>query len=186
MLDNYSVILCEGDINSLDYQIYSKVFVDKIVIPCGSNSILKVKEEKMKSHEIVCAITDRDLLTIDEINKLKNDGVFTLKVRAVENILVTDFALDSVCKREKIDNFEEVILNIKKTLYNKYGKRLNKELEINIDENNILEFYSPKKVIDTVALMIGMSKNQYEKVFFELLNEDESLKKTIKERVLYA
>ena len=42
-ITDYSIILCEGNYNSLDYKIYSKIFDDKTVIPCGANSILKIK-----------------------------------------------------------------------------------------------------------------------------------------------
>ena len=183
MLENCSIILCEGDINSLDYQIYSKLFANKKVIPCGSNSILKVKEEKLKGHENVCAITDRDVLSSSDIEDLLKEDIYTLKVRAIENVLVIDLVLNYICKKENIKEFETVTNNIKHILFNKYGKRLNKQFEFNINDDNILKFYNPKKVIDTVALMLNMSKREYLNSFFDIL-EDHTFSEKIKRCIL--
>ncbi|MBR3280280.1 MAG: hypothetical protein IKI57_00330 [Clostridia bacterium] len=184
MIKKYQIILCEGDIHSIDFQIYSILFSDKTILPCGANSILKIKEEKLKEKDDVCAITDRDLLTDDYIKKLREDKIFCLKVRAVENILVIDCVMCLICQKEGIENYEKVISNIKKTLFLKYGKKLNKEFKIEINENNILEFYNPKKVIDTVALMLNMSKKEYIRVFFEILIENDLLKEKVKKLIL--
>ncbi len=183
MINDYSVILCEGDINSLDYQIYGKVFEDKTIIPCGANSVLKVKELKHKDDENTCAIMDRDVLTQDEIDKYREQNIFTLKIRAVENLLVANETLERVCEKLGVKNYNEEINNIKSILFNKYGKKLNKMFEIDINEDNILEFYDPKKVIDTVSVMLNLSKNEYIKEFFELLN-DNSFKKTVREIII--
>ncbi len=169
MNSTYSNILCEGDINSLDYKIYKKVFENINIIPCGSNSILKVKELKHKDDQTTCAITDRDTLTNDEINRLKEENIYTLKVRAVENLLVTDEILYKICEKRNIKEYTKEIQDIKNILFNKYGKKLNKLFEVEINENNILEFYEPKKVIDTVSKMLNMSKNDYAETFFEIL-----------------
>ncbi len=183
MIDDYLTILCEGDENSLDYRIYSKVFEDKTIIPCGSNSVLKVKELKHKDDENTCAITDRDVLSQDEIDKYREQNIFTLKVRAVENLLVSGEILELVCEKLGVKNYKEEINNIKNILFNKYGKRLNKQFEIDITKENILEFYDPKKVIDTVSVMLNLSKNEYIKEFFELLN-DNSFKKKVRESII--
>ena len=125
MISDFSNILCEGDKNSLDYQIYSMAFADKNVLPCGSNSLLKVKEEKLKNQESVCAITDRDILSKKEIEDLKVEGIYTLKVRAIENILVADFAIYGICDNKKIKNSNSLIKEIKHILFNKYGSFFN-------------------------------------------------------------
>ena len=105
MNSTYSNILCEVDNNSLNDKIYKKVFEDKNIIPCGSNSILKVKELKHKDDQTTCAITDRDTLTNDEINRLKEENIYTLKVRAVENLLVTDEILYKICEKRNIKTY---------------------------------------------------------------------------------
>ena len=183
MICDYSNILCEGDKNSLDYQVYSIVFADKNVLPCGAKSLLMVKEEKLKNKESVCAIIDRDILSKKEIETLKNDDIYTLKVRAIENLFVTDFAIYEICDNKNIERYEASIKEIKRILFNKYGKRLNKQYEIVINEENILEFYDPKKVINTVALMLNMSQNEYIKVFFDLLKKKSSYRKSIEQLI---
>lgn len=173
MIKKYSTILCEGDIKSLDYRIYSKAFNKQEVIPCGANSILKIRELKLKNKGNVCAITDRDLLTKEEINNLMKDDILTLKVRAVENLLVTDESLYAICEKLNVIEFKSRITSIKHILFNKYEKKLNKQFDFKIDENNILKYCNPKKVIDTVSTMLGLSKNEYINTFFELLENKE-------------
>ena len=180
MLEDYSTILCEGDFNSLDYRIYSKVFDKQEVIPCGANSILKMKELKLKNKESVCSITDRDLLTEDDISELMKIDIYTLKVRAIENVLVTDYAMHEICKKLDVGDSDKTISSIKKTLFNKYGKKLNKLFEFEISEDNILEFYNPKKVVDTVSIMLGLSKNEYINSFYDLLDNKDDFKSDLK------
>lgn len=182
-ISSFSTILCEGSTNSLDFKIYSRLFDNKLIIPCGANSILKIKELKLYNHENICAITDRDTATNEEIINLKKYRIFTIKTRAVENLLVTDEVLYRICEKNKTLNYEEKVDNIKTILLKKYGKKLNKIYDIEIDKENILEFYNPKKVIDTVTSMLSISKADYINDFFELMDKDKELINTIKELV---
>ncbi len=169
--EKYKTILCEGNENSLDYMIYSHVFANKKIIPCGAISVLKVRELKHKDNN-ACAITDRDNLNKDDIKNLEKEDIYALKVRAIENLLVTDEALRKVCDELKIHDIDKNINSIKDILYEKYGKKLGKNFEIEITKENILEFYNPKKVVETVALMLKVSKREYEDTFFKLLKEN--------------
>ena len=170
-ITDYSIILCEGNYNSLDYKIYSKIFDDKTVIPCGANSILKIKELKLKKQNSVCAITDRDFKTEAEIIKLQNEDIYTLKVRAIENLLVANGVIEYICKMLSVKNYKSKIEFIKQTMYEKYGKKLNKQFDIEITKENILEYYNPKKVVDTVAVMLGVSRNDYEEKFIKNISK---------------
>ena len=181
-INEYSLILCEGNTNSLDYRIYSAIFEDKLIVPCGANSILKIQEVKLKEYKNACAITDRDIMTKKEIAKLENDNIFCTCVRAVENLLVIDPVLQKICEKLKVKSYMKKIESIKSTLFEKYGKKLNKEFDFEVTKDSILEFYSPKKVIDTVALMLKMSKTEYENAFFELLYLEE-VKRAIKKYI---
>ncbi len=172
-INKYSLILCEGNTNSLDYKIYSAIFDDKLIVPCGANSILKIREIKLKEYENACAITDRDVLTREDITALQSDNIFCTRVRAVENLLVSGNIPLKVCEKLKVKNASLKVEDIKKTLFEKYGKKLKKEFDFEITQDNILEFYNPKKVVDTVALMLKTSKAEYEKAFFEMLETKE-------------
>ena len=168
----YSTILCEGNSNSLDYKIYKKIFPNKQIIPCGANSILKIKEYKHEKFNNVCAITDKDKLNMVEIDELEKHHIFCLRVRAIENLMVSDEALKNICDEMKVANYFEKIDNIKTVLFNKYGAKLNKEFSCIITKNNILLYFYPKRVVGTVSSMLKISKASFENYFYKVLYEN--------------
>ncbi len=177
----FDTILCEGSFNSLDYRIYSLVFSDKLIIPCGAHSKLKIQEMKLSNRKNIYAITDRDILTLQEIEKLKTCNIYTTKVRAIENILVADKIIEKVCTKLEISQYLMKIEQIKQVLFEKYGKKLNKSYDFTINNKNILEYYTPKKVIDTVSKMLGVSKTEYEEAFFVILKKYKRIKEQVRQ-----
>lgn len=189
MLDG-CFILCEGDYKSFDYRIYDCLFCKYIdssknstIIPNGSRSLLMKRMAKFED-DLYCAIIDRDTLTMDEVNGLLKNKIHVLRVRAIENLLVTDESLNAICANKNISEFNNKIRDIKQVIFKKYGKRLNNLFDFEINENNILEYYNPKKVIDTVALLLNMSRNEYINTFLNILDTNELFRKELLDKLL--
>lgn len=112
-----NILFVEGEENSFDSQLYSILYPDYFIIPCGScmQVIMRTKSfnSTQKIHNYnVYGIIDRDFRTEDEINKLVKDNIYTLKVSEVENLFIIEelisFLADYLAK-----NFNDVFSNIK-------------------------------------------------------------------------
>ncbi|WP_337382460.1 DUF4435 domain-containing protein [Desulfovibrio sp.] len=95
------VIFVEGTAGSYDTKLYSKIYEDYFVVPCGSCSevILRTKAMKRSAqlHHLKCfGIIDRDYRSQQEINSLVNDGIYTIDVAEVENLFIIEEILYEV------------------------------------------------------------------------------------------
>ena len=93
-MDNIiGILICEGDINSIDYAVYSAVFPDLYVIPVGGcSTVTRLTRRLMEKLSIfdfyVFGIIDRDALSKREIKLLyRNASVYTTKLPFIENII---------------------------------------------------------------------------------------------------
>lgn len=89
------ILFVEGQKNSLDYQLYYEFYRDQgyHVIPCGGcQQVIKIVKAKQGYTDLdsiqVYGIIDRDFRTDNEINALKKENVFCLKVAEVENLFI--------------------------------------------------------------------------------------------------
>ena len=114
------ILFCEGDSNSIDYFLYSALFPNYLIKPSGGcGEVLKyfstIKKLKLEKNKDVFAIIDRDNKTQEDVNRLKNQGVYVLKLVEAENILFTDEIINavftSVGKNELIDIFKNDIFD---------------------------------------------------------------------------
>lgn len=112
-----NILFVEGEESSFDSQLYSILYPNYFIIPCGScmQVIMRTKSfnSTQKIHNYnVYGIIDRDFRTEDEINKLAKDNIHTLKVSEVENLFIIEelinFLADYLAK-----NFNDVFSNIK-------------------------------------------------------------------------
>lgn len=92
------VLFVEGDRRSLDYLLYSEIYKNYYIVPCGSctNVILQTKamKENKKMHHLDCyGLIDRDYRSEDEINNLKEDHIYTSDVAEVENLFIVEEVL---------------------------------------------------------------------------------------------
>lgn len=95
------VLFVEGEKNSYDHLLYQEILRDQgyHIIPCGGcqdvTKFVKSKKayEKLSSIQVY-GLVDRDFRTDAEINALREDGVFCLKVAEVENLFVVPGLLD--------------------------------------------------------------------------------------------
>lgn len=95
------VLFVEGTQDSYDTKLYSEIYKEYYVIPCGSCSSVISQTKAMNStlqlHNFRCyGIIDRDYRTDYEIEAYKQDNIFTLEVAEVENLFLTEELLEVV------------------------------------------------------------------------------------------
>lgn len=95
------VIFVEGTSDSYDTKLYSMIFKDYYVVACGSCTSVIMRTKAMNKttqlHDLICyGIIDRDYRSDYEIEKLKEDNIFTLEVAEVENLFLVPEILDTV------------------------------------------------------------------------------------------
>lgn len=117
-----NILFVEGEESSFDTQLYSILYPDYFIIPCGScmQVIMRTKSfnSTQKIHNYsVYGLIDRDFRTEDEINKLKKDNIYTLKVAEVENLFIIE-ELISFLSDYLGNNFNEIFSNIKNYVIN--------------------------------------------------------------------
>ncbi len=127
------ILFVEGDRRSLDFLLYSEVYKNYYIVPCGSctNVILQTKamKDNERMHYLDCyGLIDRDYRSEDEINSLKNDHIYTLDVAEVENLFIVEEVLILVNKilgytdDTNVKNFENYIID------DLYQSRLNDQI----------------------------------------------------------
>lgn len=95
------VLFVEGTSDSYDTKLYSEIYKEYYVIPCGSCSSVISQTKSMNSneqlHNFKCyGIIDRDYRSDYEIGAYKEDNIFTLEVAEVENLFLTEELLQVV------------------------------------------------------------------------------------------
>lgn len=132
-----NILFVEGEESSFDTQLYSILYPDYFIIPCGScmQVIMRTKSfnSTQKIHNYsVYGLIDRDFRTEDEINKLEKDNIYTLKVSEVENLFIIEelinFLADYLAK-----NFNDVFSNIKNYIIKeRFENQINSQVKKNV------------------------------------------------------
>ncbi len=115
------VLFVEGTHDSYDTKLYSEIYKDYYVVPCGSCSSVISQTKAMNSnaqlHNFKCfGIIDRDYRTDYEIEAYKEDNIFTLEVAEVENLFLTEELLQVVNRimgfpdNSRIENVKKYII----------------------------------------------------------------------------
>lgn len=89
------VLFVEGTNDSYDTKLYSEIYKDYYVVPCGGCSSVisftKAMKNNSQLHHIECyGIIDRDYRTELEINSLKHKGIYVVDVAEVENLFLVE------------------------------------------------------------------------------------------------
>lgn len=90
-----NVLFVEGERNSYDTQLYSELYPDYLVIPCGSCTQVIARTKAFRNnpslHDCeVYGIIDRDFRSDYEIEKYRGNQIFTINVAEVENLFVVE------------------------------------------------------------------------------------------------
>jgi hypothetical protein len=109
-----SVVFIEGNFDSIDYKIYSVLFPNITLQPCGNCGQVinntKAFRKKFDLHHIYSyGIIDRDRRNEKHIKSLK-DAVSVLSVAESENILLTEIVLKLILKNKGLpsNNFSKI------------------------------------------------------------------------------
>lgn len=126
------ILFCEGIKSSYDYKIYEVLFGDKYtVIPAGNCSSVINSVEACNKHatrysiQKAIGIIDSDLKIQEEIEKLQNKNIYTLKCNEIEMILIDE----NIFKKVMLHNFiegndvEEEFNSFKEKFFNKLIER---------------------------------------------------------------
>lgn len=90
-----NVLFVEGERNSYDTQLYTELYPDFLIIPCGSCTQVIARTKAFCNnpslHDCeVYGIIDRDFRSEYEIEKYKDDHIFTINVAEVENLFIVE------------------------------------------------------------------------------------------------
>lgn len=115
------ILFCEGDYNSLDYQIFSKIFLEYNIKPVGGHqnviNYTKGYNQISEIHENrAIGIIDSDFIEDSEIDKYKKYKVFTLAFNEIEMLLLDENIINSVLKPfKKEEEINSIIDDFKNT-----------------------------------------------------------------------
>lgn len=127
------VLFVEGTADSYDTKLYSEIYDDYYVIPCGGCSTVIALTKAMKStpqlHELECyGIIDRDYRSEHEIEALKKNNIYTINVAEVENLFLIEELLSVAndilypSDNHRIEKIKNIIIN------ERYKKQINKQV----------------------------------------------------------
>lgn len=90
-----NVMFVEGESNSYDTQLYSELYPNYLIVPCGGCSQVIARTKAFRNnpelHECeVYGIIDRDFRSEHEIEKYKSKGIYTINVAEVENLFLVE------------------------------------------------------------------------------------------------
>ncbi|WP_314559227.1 DUF4435 domain-containing protein [uncultured Parvimonas sp.] len=128
------VLFVEGTSDSYDTKLYSEIYKDYYVIPCGSCSSVITQTKSMNAnkhlHHLKCyGIIDRDYRNDHEIEVYKRDNIFALEVAEVENLFLTEELLKVINNNILEFNDNSRIERIKKYIIEeRFAKEINKQI----------------------------------------------------------
>lgn len=112
------VLFVEGEKNSYDYQLYTQLYPDYYVVPCGSCSQVIARTRAFRAslalHDcIVYGIVDRDYRSDNEIASLEEDKIFVLNVAEVENLFLVEGLVRFMAERLAVSDIEQTVGQVK-------------------------------------------------------------------------
>lgn len=144
------IIFCEGnDKTSYDYKLYTILFPEYTVIPAGGHlnvinycKAYNSKNQILKNNAI--GIIDGDCHEESQINSWKKDGIYTLKINEIENLLCDNLILESIkatliLEDEQINKFKKIVLKRLESSKEKQATWYVKTKINNMIKNNFLK-----------------------------------------------
>jgi predicted ATPase len=127
------VLFVEGTAGSYDTKLYTEIYKDYYVVPCGGCSSVISYTKAMKAtpqlHNIECyGIIDRDYRSDREIESLKEHGIFVVQVAEVENLFLVEELLVIVNEirepqnNDRIDKIKKIIIE------ERYKEQMNQQI----------------------------------------------------------
>lgn len=97
------VLFIEGNIDSYDMKLYSVLYPNYYVIPCGSCTQVIARTKVFNAntslhHYSVYGIIDRDFRAEEELERYKKHNIFTVNVAEIENMFLVEGLIRIVAK----------------------------------------------------------------------------------------
>ena len=128
-----NVLFVEGEKSSYDTQLYTVLYPDYYVIACGSCTQVIARTKVFRNnptlhHCEVYGLIDLDYRSDYEIEKYKEDHIYTLNVAEVENLFLVE-ELIRLFANHLERNPDEVFANIKDYVINsRFAKQIKKQI----------------------------------------------------------
>lgn len=184
------VLFVEGTAESYDTKLYTEIYSNYYVVPCGSCSSVIAQTKAMKNnsqlHDLQCyGIIDRDYRSDYEIEAYKNDNIYTLKVAEVENLFLVREILDVVNNIMGFTEDEKVKKVIKYIIETRFSKEINRqicesvvaELKYKLTTASISKRNEEEAELTLQSLYSGISyetlKQDHESKFINVLNSQD-------------
>lgn len=122
-----NVLFVEGTSGSYDTQLYSLLYKDYYVVPCGSCTQVIARTKAFNNtgllhHFKAFGIIDRDYRSDYEIEAYKSDNIFTIDVAEVENLFITEELIRAIANflgKNEEDVFQKTYTYIVKDRFEK-------------------------------------------------------------------
>lgn len=119
-----NVIFVEGESNSYDTQLYTELYPNYLIVPCGGCSQVisrtKAFSNNPELHDCeVYGIIDRDFRSEHEIKKYKSKGIYTINVAEVENLFLVEELIKLMAEQfgENVDtafhNVKQFVIDVR-------------------------------------------------------------------------
>lgn len=126
-----NALFIEGSYGSYDEKLYSKLYPEYLIIPCGGcdevvKKVLNFNKLPKLHYLNVFGLIDRDYRTEKEIASNKEKNVYTLEVAEVENLYITEPVMHILAKKlNKTDVVTKAVNEIKQKYLNDLEKQIN-------------------------------------------------------------
>ena len=127
------VLFVEGTSDSYDTRLYSEIYKDYYIIPCGSCSSVIAQTKSMNAneqlHHLKCyGIIDRDYRNDYEIEVYKRDNIFALEVAEVENLFLTEELLKVINNILEFNDNSRIERIKNYIIEERFAKEINKQI----------------------------------------------------------
>ena len=128
-----NVLFVEGERNSFDTQLYTELYPNYHIVPCGSCTQVIARTKAFRNnpslHDYeVFGIIDRDFRSDHEIEKYKEDHIYTINVAEVENLFIVE-ELVRLIATHMAKNPDEVFAEVKKyVIEDRFAKQINGQI----------------------------------------------------------
>lgn len=121
-----NVLFVEGERTSLDCRVYSLLFPDFHIVPCGSCATVVIRTKAFRDlsnihHIRAYGVIDRDFRSEYEISKYQEYGIVVANIAEIENLFFTEEILRMVGKCYKFSNIDEEIASIKNKIFEEFN-----------------------------------------------------------------
>lgn len=164
------ILFCEGDYNSLDYQIFSKIFLEYNIKPVGGHqNVINYTKGYNKISEIhenkAIGIIDSDFMENSEIEKYEKVSVFTFPFNEIEMFLLDERIIESVLKPfKKEDEINAIITNFRNEFFEQADKNKEKIIlqstKIQVDRIISTNFIQNYSNIEEIVLEVQNSPSK--------------------------